>query len=65
MKRRFSVEAVHRVCTYRGVITVADIRRQFSIPDDAVITVRVPSGGDYSGEDIDLTEIHVSWEQVK
>lgn len=31
------------------------------VPTNATFTVRVPTGGDYSGEDIDLKEIEIHW----
>jgi len=52
-----------------GRITARDIREMFSLPADAVISVEVPSGGDYSGETLDIgpdiPHLKVVWQQTK
>jgi hypothetical protein len=67
-KRRFKVLATEHRTRYSGTINANDLRKAFRIPTDADITFTVPSGGDWSGQAVDLDDghvIHVSWEEVR
>lgn len=37
---------------YAVIITADEIRKRFRLPEDAVVAFRVPTGGDYSGENV-------------
>jgi len=67
--RRFKIVEQSNTTIYRGVITAEDLRKQFKIPDKAEITVMVPTGGDWSGTELeigkDVPGIRVQWENVK
>lgn len=69
-KRRFKIDTYDnsRVVT-SGKITAADLRAAFKIPDDAEISVSIPTGGDWSGMDAtlgtDIPHIDVRWERIK
>jgi len=48
-------------------ITAAMIRKAFGLPDGATVSVRVPGGGDWSNQVLDIdrdTTIAVSWEET-
>jgi hypothetical protein len=45
-----------------GVITVDDLRKKFRIPENATITITVPSGDKF--ETLNIHEIHVSFEKT-
>lgn len=54
-------------------LTAKDVRELLQVPSNASIVFRVPSGGDYSGEDVHLAEratamdstLEITWEQVE
>ena len=55
-----------------GRITLTDLRERFGILDHAVVTVRVPGGGDWSNTDLkmglpngdgEFAEIEVTWDE--
>lgn len=43
-----------------------NLRKKYSIPDDAYMSVEIPGGGDWSGCRLDASEIEivVTWERV-
>lgn len=52
--------------THKAQLSGATIRRLFAIPSNATIKVTVPSGGDWSGKDLNLdgeTTLDISWEE--
>jgi len=54
--------------TYTSTISRDDLKKAFNIPDRALIYFHVPGGGDWSNENIDISEddpVHVSWVVVK
>lgn len=68
--RRFKVTKLSETVRYSGIITAADLRKKFNIPIGAEITVDIPSGGDWSGESVEIggesiPHIKVDWEEVK
>jgi len=65
MKPRFKTTVLQTVKKHAGVITVTDLRKTFGIPATADIFVRVPGGGDWSNQNLDVEEIHVSWEELR
>ena len=65
MKPRFKKTRFPSRITYGGTITLKDLQKAFGIPEDAEVTVAVPSGGDYSGQKLDVGEIQVRWERVE
>lgn len=55
---------------HTGKITLLDLREAFGLPADAVISVEVPSGGDYSGETLDIGSVYIPhlkvvWQETK
>jgi len=65
MKPRFKRTVLQTVRKYSGVITLDDLRKKFNIPVNAEVRVRVPGGGDWSNQDLDVTEIFVMWEELR
>ena len=68
--RRFKASILSETVRYSGIITAADLRKQFNIPEAAEITVDIPSGGDWSGESVEvggdaIPHIKIEWEEVK
>lgn len=46
-----------------GIITRADFVKRFKLPENAKITIKVPSG-EHLDFGLDVTEIDVSWEKA-
>lgn len=68
MKKRqmhFSLRRITTEKVYGGTISAADLKLKLGIPQHAKVWVDVPSGGDYSGTQLDLNEasIHVLWSE--
>lgn len=65
--KRFKVSELSETRKFSGVITLDDLRRKFNIPAGADVFIKVPSGGDWSNTNLDLSEvmIQVEWEEVK
>jgi hypothetical protein len=67
-KPRFKSIELSTVRRFRGTISASDLRKAFRIPAGASITFTVPTGGDYSGQNLDLEDgyaLIVEWEELK
>lgn len=63
--KMFESRLIEETKVYQGKITLDDLRIKFDIPPQAKVTIRVPGGGDWSNQDIELDNkenvINVSW----
>lgn len=53
---------------HTATISAEDIKKAFGLPDDCELCVEVPSGGDYSGVELEIgydTELTVKWEETE
>lgn len=70
--QRLPIDEVTSKHRFTAHITLEDIRKRFGVPEHAVVTVRVPGGGDWSSQDIamglpngngDFDQLTVVWEE--
>lgn len=40
-----------------GTISVAEIKKAFNLPENAKVFVHIPGGGNYSNEDLELSDL--------
>ncbi len=54
---------------FKGRITLEEIQEAFYLPKDAIVSVMVPGGGDWSSTELvlgtDVPHIDVYWEEIK
>lgn len=52
-----------------GIITLEDLRKAFKLPKDALVTVQVPGGGDWSNMQIEMGAefpgLEVAWKKER
>ena len=63
-KKRFTQAQVTRLTTVRGIITAADLRAKFGIPDNAILSVEVSATETMYFEN-GGSVINVEWEEKK